>query len=103
MESNFTNRIYSADTIVLQIFQIVRIREMTILFARSTKSGTFHNKPLRGCVFVLEGFKEEPEKEKELKSKIKSWDGKVESQVTKSTTALILANKGKTFRSTLKL
>ena len=72
---------------------------MTILFVSTTKSGTFHNKPLRGCVFVLEGFKEEPEKE--LKSKIKHWDGKVESQVTKSTTAIILADKGKTFLSTL--
>ena len=68
-----------------------------MLTTRSTKSGASIRKPLRGCVFVIEGFRENPEKENALKDKILSWGGKADNIVTKHTTALILPDKGKLF------
>ena len=57
----------------------------------------YSGKPLQGCKFVLEGYDGQLDKEKEVRKKIESWGGQVESQVTKSTVALVLANKGKLY------
>ena len=50
---------------------------------------------LNGCKFVLEGFEKQPGKEKEIVVQIEAWGGSIENKVAKSTTALIIADKGK--------
>jgi len=44
----------------------------------------------------LEGFGKQPGKEKEIVLQIEAWGGSIENEVAKSTTALIIADKGKT-------
>ena len=67
----------------------------SLIYSTNKSHVGYTGKPLQGCKFALEGFESQSDKENELKNKIELWGGKVESQLTKSTTALILANKGK--------
>ena len=55
------------------------------------------SKLLNGCKFVLEGFEKQRGKEKEIVVQIEAWGGSIENKVAKSTTALIIADKGKQF------